>query len=224
MPKMLSKLGAVLMVAMIVAWVGSWVPLASAASKKAPAPVPQTGQTQCFNASGAPITCTGTGQDGEIQPGVAWPTPRFTDNHNGTVTDNLTGLIWLQNPFCSTLSPVDWLTAFAHAQSLAQGQCGLTDGSKAGDWRVPTVKELLSLIDDEFAFPALANAAGTGQATDGNPFALDNLGTGSGDFWSSTTSVSHPSEVWVLEVDIGAIAEFPKEGILSYLWPVRGSQ
>ncbi|MGA9347827.1 MAG: hypothetical protein WBW48_03355 [Anaerolineae bacterium] len=36
-----------------------------------------------------------TGEDGELLKGVTWPSPRFTDNGNGTVTDNLTGLIWL---------------------------------------------------------------------------------------------------------------------------------
>ena len=51
------------------------------------APVPKTGQT-------APTTA---GADGALRKGVAWPTPRFTDNKNGTVTDNLTGLIWIQN-------------------------------------------------------------------------------------------------------------------------------
>jgi hypothetical protein len=33
--------------------------------------------------------------------GVAWPNPRFTDNSDGTVTDNLTGLIWLKNANCT---------------------------------------------------------------------------------------------------------------------------
>ena len=51
------------------------------------APVPKTGQTS----STPPV------DDGGLQKGVAWPTPRFTNNNNGTVTDNLTGLIWMQN-------------------------------------------------------------------------------------------------------------------------------
>ena len=49
-----------------------------------------------------------TGRQHRMQPammattkkGVAWPNPRFTDNGNGTVTDNLTGLIWLKNANC----------------------------------------------------------------------------------------------------------------------------
>jgi len=40
------------------------------------------------------------GDDGDIQAGVGWPTPRFTDNGDGTVMDNLTGLVWLQDVNC----------------------------------------------------------------------------------------------------------------------------
>ena len=53
--------------------------------------VPKTGQTTSYD----------TGDDGEYQKGFEWPVPRFTDNENGTVTDNLTGLIWLKNANCS---------------------------------------------------------------------------------------------------------------------------
>ena len=59
--------------------------------------LPQTGQTKCYDTNGNQIPCAGTGQDGEIQAGVAWPNPRFTDNGNGTVTDNLTGLMWTKD-------------------------------------------------------------------------------------------------------------------------------
>jgi len=38
----------------------------------------ETGQTTCYNSSGSVITCTETGQDGDIRAGVAWPGPRFT--------------------------------------------------------------------------------------------------------------------------------------------------
>lgn len=41
------------------------------------------------------------GEDASINKGVDWPNPRFTDNRNGTITDNLTGLIWLQNANCT---------------------------------------------------------------------------------------------------------------------------
>ena len=51
------------------------------------APVPKTGQTTSY----------GAGDDGALQKGVAWPTHRFIDNLNGTVTDKLTGLVWMKN-------------------------------------------------------------------------------------------------------------------------------
>ena len=63
--------------------------------------VPKTGQTKCYETDdlASEIPCGGTGQDGDLQRGFRWPTPRFTDNGNGTVTNNLTGnltgLIWL---------------------------------------------------------------------------------------------------------------------------------
>jgi hypothetical protein len=49
--------------------------------------VQKTGQTTSY----------ATGDEGGLQKGVSWPSPRFTDNGDGTVTDNLTELIWLQN-------------------------------------------------------------------------------------------------------------------------------
>jgi hypothetical protein len=54
--------------------------------------LPDTGQTKCYRDVDTydEIPCAGTGQDGDynINP------MSFTDNGNGTVTDNNTGLIW----------------------------------------------------------------------------------------------------------------------------------
>ena len=58
--------------------------------------LPQTGQTTCYDTVGDVIPCAGTGQDGEIQAGVAWPNPRFSVSGD-CVTDNLTGLMWAKN-------------------------------------------------------------------------------------------------------------------------------
>jgi hypothetical protein len=183
MQQNMPKLGTVLMVAVIIAWVGVWVPPAVAK----PALVEVTGQTECFDTSGNLIDCSsaaGTGQDGDIQAGVPFPTPRFIDRGNGTVKDNLTNLIRLKNANCSTINPANWATALSNANSLANGQCGLSDGSVAGDWRLPNVKELQSLIDFGFSNPALSNAAGTAKWTEGNTFS----GVLSTPYWSSTTA------------------------------------
>ena len=41
--------------------------------------LPRTGQTKCYSDwyPGEEINCTGTGQDGEMQAGIAWPSSRF---------------------------------------------------------------------------------------------------------------------------------------------------
>jgi hypothetical protein len=106
-------------------------------------PVTKTGQTTSYAA----------GDDGDLEKGVAWPDPRFTDHGDGTVTDNLTGLIWLKNANC--FGRRTWNQALSECNNLANGSCGLTDGSSAGDWRLPNVRELQSLVDYSRYDPAL---------------------------------------------------------------------
>ena len=114
--------------------------------------VPDTGQQSCYDpATGGSTPCAGTGQDGEYQAGVAWPTPRFTKNNDGTVTDNLTGLVWLENADCGAY--MDWAEALAFANTLFDGSvahnsgdCGLSDSSAVGVWRLPNLRELQSLV------------------------------------------------------------------------------
>ncbi len=131
------------------------------------------------------IDCTDTGQDGDIQAGVAWPSPRFTDNNDGTLTDNLTGIIWLKNADCfGTLS---WSSAYYYCNNMVKsGSCGLTDGSVAGDWRLPNRKELSSLIDYSQYNPALPQ---------GHLF--DNVK--SSYYWSSTTYAKSRANAWIYQ-------------------------
>jgi hypothetical protein len=133
-------------------------------------PVGQTGITRCAGTTpGQEIPCTGTGQDGEDQGGVPWPAPRFVNNGDGTLTDRLTGLIWTQQ-FCAIDT---WNAAVALVRVLSRGNCGLNDNSVAGDWRLPNVAELLTLV----------SWSGGGIAG-GNTFSFFN-----GSVWSSTPSV-----------------------------------
>ena len=172
-----------------------------------PAPVPKTGQTTSY----------AVGDDGDLQRGAAWPNPRFTDNSDGTVTDTLTGLIWLKNANCG--GSMNWTNALTYCNSLANGQCGLTDGSSAGDWRLPNVQELQSLIDYQFYNPALSNAAGTGQWTEGNAFS----GVQSDFYWSSTTLANDTSYAWLVNLYNGNVLYGTKSSTI-YVWPVRGGQ
>lgn len=117
--------------------------------------LPRTGQTNCYSETGVIIPCANTGQDGDKLTGVVWPSPRFTDNKNGSVTDNLTGLIWLKNANCTdtvggiarSSGLLDWPSALTWSNNLATGKCGLADNSAAGDWRLPNINELRSLVD-----------------------------------------------------------------------------
>jgi hypothetical protein len=184
----------------------------------APAPVPQTGQTQCWDTAGALIPCAGTGQDGDIQAGVPFPSPRFTDQGNGTVRDNLTGLIWLKQDNCFVLR-MTWAQALQAANALASGSCGLSDGSVAGDWRLPNVRELYSLINFGFHDPALSDGAGTGHWTEGNVF----VGDPNRRYWTSTTRDGNHTYAWSVLMQEGLIDLLTKEDS-TYVWPVRGQE
>ena len=166
--------------------------------------VPKTGQTITY----------GTRDDGALQKGVAWPTPRFTDNGNGTVTDNLTRLIWMKN--ANAFGPITWDQALTAANSLKSGDFDLTDGSKAGDWRLPNRKELESLVDCGFYNPALPNTLGTGQWTEGNPF----QGVQSSLYWSSSTYANFITSAWNVHFNDGLVYSIDKSGY-HYVWCVR---
>jgi hypothetical protein len=165
------------------------------------APVPRTGQT----------TSILPGDDGDLQMGVASPTPRFTNNNNGTVTDKLTGLIWVRDVMAS--GPVSGLSeALSYASGLHSGVAGLSDGSQTGDWRVPNIREFLSLVDYSKYFPSLPenhqfiNASFSGYHISSTQ--IDNM--------FNTT-------IWAFTVMEG-MAVKNWSGLNAYVWCVRGGQ
>ena len=103
-----------------------------------------------------------------------------------------------------------------------EGDCGLSDGSKAGDWRLPNRNELLSLIDIAFYNPALSNAAGTGQWSRGNPF----MSVEFVKYWSSSTNASRPGTAgrlglaWTVDFGKGGVGQHGKTSE-NYVWCVR---
>lgn len=103
--------------------------------------------------SGAPGACDGL---------------RFCRLGDGTVRDTLTGLVWLENADCLGLRR--FIVASAFAAALGSGQCGLSDGSVPGSWRLPTLAELASLVDARFHDPSLSNARGDGPWSEGDAF------------------------------------------------------
>ena len=168
--------------------------------------VPETGQTLCYDSSGGQIACAGTGQDGEYRAGVAWPSPRFTDQGDGTVRDNLTGLVWLKNANC--FGQQTWANALNAANTLGNGECGLSDGSADGDWRLPNVRELTSLTDFSQVTPALPS---------GHPFTT----VISDRYWTSNMRSSGYG--WAMDMNTGAV--YLQDSLITfYVWPVRGGQ
>jgi hypothetical protein len=152
-----------------------------------PGPVPQSGQIKCWDSDGFEIDCAGTGQDGDIRAGVERPSPRFTDNMDGTITDNLAGLIWLRDANCLGGTRT-WQQSLDFANTLSAGKCGLNDGSNAGDWRLPNARELMSLVDYGNSDPALPP---------GHPFMNFQSSFGS-NYWSSTTFAIIPDVAWIV--------------------------
>jgi hypothetical protein len=161
--------------------------------------IPVTGQTTSY----------ATGDDGELQKGVSWPNPRFTDNGDGTVTDNLTGLFWLKNANCFGVRT--WDDALSDCNGLNSGGCGLTDASVAGEWRLANRFELESLVDMSNVSPALPS---------GHPF----VNVQSSSYWSSTTYVdSILNLAWYVFMFNGDVGSDGKR-YQYYVWPVRGGQ
>jgi len=163
--------------------------------------LPQTGQTKCYNTAGTEIACAGTGQDGDIQAGVAWPNPRFTVSGE-CVTDNLTGLMWPKNANLVGLNLLTWNEAIDFANNLTL--CGHSD------WRLPNMNELKSLIN----YDKVDNRAWL--ITQG----FANLQTN--DFYvSSTTVAERPGEAWVVALSDGYNSTGNKTGRSNAVWPAR---
>jgi len=165
-------------------------------SRKIPAPVPQTGQDTSYY----------PGDDGDLQVGKPWPIPRFIDNGNGTVTDRLTGLVWLKDANC--FGQKTWTDALDASNNLENGSCGLTDRSSPGDWRLANVNELLSLMDYSVNAPALQV---------GHPF----TNVQAAHYWSSTMSAGGGT-VWHVYLGGGVGTSIPSSSF--YVWCVRGGE
>ena len=157
--------------------------------------LPKTGQTISY----------ATGDDGDLETGVAWPNPRFTDIGDGTVKDELTGLVWSKNANLLN-SDKTWQQALDYVAGMNAGtypNFGYTD------WRLPNVNELKSLIDNSEYGPALPS---------GYPFTNVRYA-----YWSSTTDAGYTDGAWVVSMDSGYVFSIDKSGYDgSYAWPVRG--
>jgi Protein of unknown function (DUF1566) len=105
----------------------------------------------------------------------------YTDEGDGTVTDNVTGLVWQKEVPSST-----------YGQAAAILYCSDLKLANQGDWRLPSVIELVSLVDpgrfgpsiDETYFP----------------------GTPANSFWSSSASPLMPGDGFDIPFDAGNLS------------------
>ena len=113
------------------------------------------------------------------------PTNRFTDNKNGTVSDTKTGLMWKKCSEGQSGSTCEGSAAtYNWQQALQQAQTVNNGGGFAGhsDWRVPNVKELLSIVEEQCVEPAI------------NLTVFPN--TPNSAFWSSSPSAYYSDNAW----------------------------
>lgn len=162
---------------------------------------------------------------------------RYVDCGNGTVTDTITGLIWLKDVNCFGLQ--DYATAQAMAASLKSGDCGLSDNSRPQDWRIPTADEWAATLFTARALdcdaPALTDTSGTAcySSIGSSPFINVDTLPELIDFWSANTIDqpfgARPTGAWVgfigvrgLDLPFNAFVGVSTKTDLNPVWPVRG--
>jgi hypothetical protein len=169
-------------------------------------------KSTCYDWRGSIIPCDFKGPYAELLSDKPIPDPRFMDNQDGTLTDHLTGLIWLKNMKC--LGMMDWEGARLAAESIKDGDCGpdpaliISDGSSAGDWRLPSMSELCTLIDFSKRDPALPS---------GHIFSA----VPTGYHWSATTLDHHSRMAWIVYFESGTTCYEPVTNQAGYILPVR---
>lgn len=154
-----------------------------------PSALLSTGQTACYNSAGTVMSCTGSGEDGESQKGIALS---YTDQGNGIITDNNTGKMWQKcsvgqsGTTCSSTgsspdygaSQINFYNATTTCKSLSLGGYN--------DWRVPNIQELLSIVDYNIFSSTLPAINGT---------YFPNTPTDIS-YWSSSVYASFPNYSW----------------------------
>ena len=157
-----------------------------------PAGLPKTAQTVQYR----------PGDDGDLEVGLPETPPRFTDNGDGTTTDNATGLMWINDPVTAPGAPFNatmiWNAAIDNCLGL----------SFAGydNWYLPNIKQLMSILDYGLNEPCI------NQTFFPNPVASYYL--------SSTTALYSTGNAWIASCFRGHVSPNNK-GVGQMVRPVR---
>ena len=138
----------------------------------------------------------------------------FVDNHDGTVTDLKTGLMWQKCTMGQSYNPdtngCDGV-ASVHTWKSALDACESLELAGFHDWRLPNRNELQSIVDYSLGEPSI----------DLTYFP----GTQREYYWSATTMESYPSYAWGVDFDYGYVPGKDKSKIIYlYARAVRSSQ
>jgi len=159
-----------------------------AAPAAAASQFPASGQTTCWDSSGAVVDCNSTGQDGDVQAGAALS---YTDNGDGTITDDTTKLMWEKKSADGSIHDVglvySWAQAFGHVAAL-----NLMGFGGHSDWRLPNVRELQSIVDyGQHLAPTVSAAFNNNCGPGATPTILTGSCTAApsinSSYWTSTT-------------------------------------
>jgi hypothetical protein len=139
----------------------------------------------------------------------------FIDNGDGTVTDTRTGLVWLKN--ANPCGTKNWADAVAYCNSLASGMAGLTDGSIAGQWRLPSKEELEGIGTDPPTTWYLGYCP-VAWTMPGAPF----VGVQADLYWSSESYYTDGVHAWLVPMAVYGYVGTLYGYYTYYVWPVRG--
>jgi len=181
-------------------------------------PVVDTGVDSCYDDEVA-ISCPASGQRFFGQDAhYSGLQPRYRDNGDGTVSDLNTGLIWQQKPDLEKKS------------TYAEAVAGAPTFRLAGydDWRLPTIKELYSLID----FRGSSRTLTPYIDTDYFDFRFGDERQGErridGQYWSSTgyvgTTMNGNATIFGVNFADGRIKGYPRDRMKQFVRYVRGNR
>ena len=163
--------------------------------------LPDTGIDLCYDDTHE-ISCPAPGEPFYGQDAQYVTNPMsFTDHGDGTVTDNVTGLMWQQTDDDITRA---WQDAIDYCEVLVLA--GHTD------WRLPDEYELQSIVDYGRYYPAID--------TDFFP-GIASFPTLASSYWSSSTYAYSPSSAWAVCFSSGFF-DYDSKTIDKYVRCVRG--
>ncbi|MCG8430981.1 MAG: DUF1566 domain-containing protein [Candidatus Omnitrophica bacterium] len=182
--------------------------------------LPKTGLENCYNETGVNVSCSGAGQDAEYADPAgsydygatrdegSWANwradgGRFVNNTDGTVTDQATGLMWVANTTdAGRGGSYNWTNALT--------ACGNLSYANYSDWRLPNIKEQVSIVDYNTSDPAIDETFFHSHTDDY--------------YWTSTSRRTDLTDAHVVDIGRGFSNLFDKATGSAYLRPVRNAE